>query len=125
MKITLAVIVLTLAALAVNARAEETKKAAPAKAPKARKAAKAMKNSLHEKFAALDLNHDGVLDASELAAYEKKVVETKGKDGKALDEKTAAEDRASLEAEFKKEDASHDGKVTEAEFSAEDAPAAK
>ena len=124
MKLILAAALLT---LALNARAADAPpaaaKPAAAKPAKAKKAAKA--SPAQEKFDALDLNHDGVIDRAELEAYEKLVIELKDKDGKAVDEKTAAEERAALEAEFKKEDAAHDGKVTEKEFEAADAPVKK
>lgn len=118
-------LLILLAALAPFASAAETKTADKPKKAKA-PAVKTIdtKASLHEKFAALDLNHDGALDASELAAYEKAVVETPDKDGKKPDEKQAAEARAALEKEFAREDAKHDGKVTEAEFASAEAPAA-
>jgi Ca2+-binding EF-hand superfamily protein len=118
-----ALLTLTLSARAADAPPAETKPAAAKPAKKAKKPAKA--SPAHEKFEALDLNHDGVIDHAELEAYEKLVTELKDKDGKAADEKTAAEERAALEAEYKKEDAAHDGKVTEKEFDAADAPAKK
>lgn len=117
---------LILAAAASSASAGDASAPAPkAAAPKAarRKAEKPSdpKKVLHEKFAALDVNHDGAIDAAELAAYEKKVVGTPDEKGKVMDEKQAAEVRAAIEKEYAREDAAHDGKVTEAEFDSADA----
>lgn len=117
-----AVVVALLGALALGARAGEAKEPAAKKKP-AFDTAKAPNvtdpvKSLHAKFAKLDANHDGVIDAAERAAYEKKV-------SAGLDEKQAAEARAAVEAEFAREDASHDGKVSEAEFGSADDAAKK
>lgn len=101
-------------------RAEDAK---PAK-KKTKTAAAAKAPSLHDKFAALDTNKDGVIDKAELEAYEKLVLAENDKADKKHDDKKSAEIKAEIEAEYQKEDAAHDGKVTEAEFSA-DAPKAQ
>ncbi len=108
-------------AIALTAHAADAKKPAPAKAKKSDKAPAPKGPSMHDKFAALDLNKDGVIDKEELETYEKLVSTASGPDGKAPDAKKVAETRAAIEAEYKKEDAAHDGKVTEKEFEAADA----
>lgn len=109
--------------LALCARADHHEAKPAAKAKKPAKAAKAKQTPAKEQVKALDADKDGSIDKAELEAYKKAVTESKDKDGKAMDEKTAAEARASLDAEFTKLDDSKDGKIDAKEFADDEAAA--
>src|SRR6185437_2349757 len=57
------------------------------------------------RFAAMDTNHDGVLDSSEVAAAQQKELQA-----------ARADEQKQLEAEFAKLDTNHDGQLSKAEF---------
>jgi hypothetical protein len=123
---TLAASFVLIGSLALSARADhhEAKPDAKAQKPaKAAKAPKAKRTPAKEQVKALDADKDGSIDKAELEAYKKAVTESKDKDGKAMDEKTAAEARASLDAEFTKLDDSKDGKIDAKEFADDEAAA--
>lgn len=121
---TLAASLILVGSLALSSRADHHEKK-PA-AAKAKKSPKAKQTPAKEQVATLDGNKDGSIDKAELEAYKKAVTEAKDKDGKAMDEKAAAEARASLDAEFTKLDDSKDGKIDAKEFADDDeAPAKK
>lgn len=66
---------------------------------------------VEERFNAIDTNHDGKLDPSEIAAAQQKYAD-----------RARALEQQRLEAEFERLDTDHDGKLTKAEFMAALAP---
>jgi hypothetical protein len=92
-------------ALAAAAPAAAPRAAAPA-APKSMTRAEFLAN-VQARFNAVDANHDGVLDANEIAAAQQKE----------LDQARGVEQQR-LDAEFTKLDTNHDGQLSKAEFMA-------
>ena len=88
--------------------------AAPAPAPKAAAPAvakattrEAFLATVQTRFNTVDSNHDGVLDANEIAAAQQKEIQ-----------QARAVEQQRLDAEFTKLDTNHDGQLSKAEFMA-------
>lgn len=104
-----------IAAPALGAPARAPRAAAPKAAPATAPAATAPKPvtraeliaTVKTRFAAMDTNHDGVLDSAEVAAAQQKEI----------DEARAAEQQRAS-AEFAALDTNHDGQLSKAEFMA-------
>lgn len=82
------------------------KAAAPAQAPKSVSRAQFLAN-IQARFNAIDTNHDGYLEANEVAAFQQKQLE-----------QLRALEMQKLEAEFNRLDTNRDGQLSKAEFMA-------
>jgi Ca2+-binding EF-hand superfamily protein len=93
-------------AFATAAAPAAAPKPAPSAAPKETTRAQFVAN-IQSRFNAVDTNHDGFLDANEVAAAQQKELQ-----------QARAVEQQRLEAEFNKLDTNHDGQLSKAEFMA-------
>ena len=104
--ILLATTAATAAAPAFATAAAPAPAKAPAAAPKPTTRSEFLSN-IQSRFNAIDTNHDGFIDASELAAAQQKELQA-----------ARAAEMQRLEAEFNRLDTNHDGQLSKAEFMA-------
>lgn len=95
-----------LATAAVAPTAQPAAKTPAANAPKPTTRAEFVAG-IKARFDAIDTNHDGVLDANEIAAWQQKELQ-----------QARAVEQQRLEAEFNRLDTNHDGQLSKAEFMA-------